>query len=59
MQQFSDKELFENAFGEWLQEHGVELGAIVEDKLFEATIDINELKLAIYELAESWSNEDE
>ena len=47
-----DKELFENSFGEWLENHGVELIGNNPSHLgtWQAMVDMNELKLAIMQL---------
>ena len=47
-----DKELFENSFGEWLENHGVELIGNNPSQLgtWRAMVDMNELKLAIMQL---------
>ena len=47
-----DKELLENSFGEWLENHGVELIGNNPSHLgtWQAMVDMNELKLAIMHL---------
>lgn len=47
-----DKELFENSFGEWLENHGVELSGNNPSHLgtWQTMVDMNELKLAIMQL---------
>ena len=47
-----DKELLENSFGEWLENHGVELIGNNPSHLgtWQAMVDMNELKLAIMQL---------
>ena len=48
-----DKELLENSFGEWLENHGVELIGNNPSHLgtWQAMVDMNELKLAIMQLS--------
>ena len=47
-----DNELFENSFGEWLENHGIELSGNNPSHLgtWQAMVDMNELKLAIKKL---------
>jgi hypothetical protein len=45
-----DEGLFDNAFGEWLEAHGVELSPMLVGNKFVAHVDLNELKPAIMAL---------
>lgn len=45
----TDEDLFQDAFHEWLEAHGVSIGEYIHGEGFSATIDLNTLKAAMME----------